>query len=156
MTNWWFCPKCNKITDEFESSKSEQCPICRNTKYKENEMGMFFQTRLYKVENKNRHHNAEEFYYYVKDVNGSDYLFTSKSLDEANERALKNKEDIPTGLILANPEQVLMDRDNFLQNVVDLGIALDNAKHLNKIWLYTVLFAIPVCFGIGFLFCQIN
>jgi len=34
MTKWWYCPKCGKVTDEFESSKTEICPKCRK---KENE-----------------------------------------------------------------------------------------------------------------------
>lgn len=34
MTKWWHCPKCNEITDEFESSKTELCPKCREQEKK--------------------------------------------------------------------------------------------------------------------------
>ena len=25
----WYCPECGEVTDEFESSKTEVCPECR-------------------------------------------------------------------------------------------------------------------------------
>ncbi len=35
MTKWWYCPKCNEVTDEFESSvKTELCPKCREQEKK--------------------------------------------------------------------------------------------------------------------------
>lgn len=151
MTKWWRCPKCNKVTDEFESSKSLKCPRCRLYE-KEKKMNEIFQSNFYRVENKNRHHNAEEYYYYCIDASGTKYLFTGASLEEANDRVAKNPEDIPTGVAIYNPEQVLKDRDAFLTNVVQLETALDFSIRANRIWLYTVLFAVPVSFGIGFLF----
>ena len=29
MTKWWFCPQCNVVTDEFESTPVNKCPKCR-------------------------------------------------------------------------------------------------------------------------------
>lgn len=150
MTKWWYCPNCSKVTDEFESSKSKQCPRCRFKK--EKEMKEIFQTRFYKVENKLRHHNAEEFYFYCIDTTGRKYLFTGAALDEANTRVAKNPEDIPEGIPVLNPEQILADRDNFLADIAKLGNAIEHCAGMNRIWLYTVFFAVPVSFGIGFLF----
>lgn len=79
-------------------------------------MTTLFQYRFYRVENKNKHHNAEDFYYFCTDVNGNNYLFTESALLEARERAKKNLEDIPKDLFVLNPEQVLMDRD-YLQEI---------------------------------------
>lgn len=151
MTKWWYCPKCNKVTDEFESNQSLKCPRCRLSE-KGNKMNEIFQASFYKVENKNRHHNAEDYYYYCVDTSGTKYLFTESSLDEANARVAKNPEDIPTHVPVYNPEQILKDRDAFLTNIVQLETALDFSVRANRIWLYTVLFAVPVSFGIGFLF----
>jgi DNA-directed RNA polymerase subunit RPC12/RpoP len=29
MTSYWYCKRCGKITDEFESKENEECPECR-------------------------------------------------------------------------------------------------------------------------------
>lgn len=34
MTQWWHCPKCGEVTDEFESHKTEICPKCRKEESK--------------------------------------------------------------------------------------------------------------------------
>ena len=34
MTIWWYCPKCNKVTDEFESEEFQECPKCKYSKDK--------------------------------------------------------------------------------------------------------------------------
>ena len=47
---------------------------------------------------------------------------------EASERAKKNPEDIPNQMIILNPEQVLADRDLFLQSSVDLGVEVEMWK----------------------------
>jgi hypothetical protein len=125
MTNWWYCPLCKRVTDEFESSNTKNCPKCR---IEETKMATLFQNRFFKVDNKNRHHNAEQFYYFCRDLSGVDYLFTDGSLIEASERAKKNPEDIPNQMVILNPEQVLADRDVFLQSSVDLGVELEMWK----------------------------
>lgn len=153
MTKWWHCPNCKNITDEFESNKSENCPKCR-TKQKEINMKEIFQSTFYKVENKNRHHNAEEYYYYCVDTSGARYLFTSASLDEANERVLKNPEDIPSEIALYNPEQILKDRDIFLTNLVQMETSLSHSLRVNRMWLYTSLISIPFAFSVGLLFSR--
>ena len=50
---------------------------------------------LLKVKNKNRYRTAGNFYWFYKDSEGKEYLFTSSQLDEANARASKNPEDCP-------------------------------------------------------------
>lgn len=50
---------------------------------------------MIKVENKNRHPNATEHYYYTIDNDGVEYLFTENHVSQAIERAQKNPEDIP-------------------------------------------------------------
>ena len=48
-----------------------------------------------KVENKGRYKTAQPFYWYTRDQDGIDYLFTETALLEAEKRASKNPEDIP-------------------------------------------------------------
>ena len=48
-----------------------------------------------KVENKGRYKTAQPFYWYTRDQDGIDYLFTESALLEAEKRAEKNPEDIP-------------------------------------------------------------
>jgi len=52
-----------------------------------------------KVENKGRYKTAQPYYWHVHD-DGTDYLFTESQLKEAEVRAGKNPEDIPS----AEPE----------------------------------------------------
>ena len=84
------------------------------------------------------------------DTNGRKYLFTGAALDEANARVDKNPEDIPNGIPILNPEQVLMDRDQFLTDALALGVALESSATTNRLWLYTTLLAIPLSFAFGF------
>lgn len=70
-------------------------------------MGLIFLSKFLKVPNKNKHINAEEFYYYIKSTSGDDYLFTSSALSEANNRAMRNKEDIPAGELSRNPAKII-------------------------------------------------
>lgn len=53
---------------------------------------------MLKVQNKEKHMNAEEFYWYCQDEDGTNYFFSSSQLKVAKDRALKNKEDIPNKL----------------------------------------------------------
>jgi len=48
-----------------------------------------------KVENKGRYKTSNPFYWYTRDQDGIDYLFTESALLEAEKRAEKNPEDIP-------------------------------------------------------------
>jgi|19_taG_2_1085344.scaffolds.fasta_scaffold11147_3 hypothetical protein len=61
---------------------------------------------LRKVENKNRYRTAQPYYYHLHefDDHGSpvDYLFTINQLDNAEERARANPEDIVEDGILEN------------------------------------------------------
>lgn len=125
MTNWWHCPICKKVTDEFESRNTNYCPKCIEEEIK---MTVLFQTRFFKVDNKNRHHNAESFYYFCRDLSGTSYLFTDAALIEASDRANKNPEDIPNNVPMHNPSQLLNDRDMFLQTNVDLSVEVDKWK----------------------------
>lgn len=143
MTLWWHCPQCNGITDEFESDKSNKCPKC--IVEKEKEMTKIFQTRFYKVENKQRHHNAVEWYFLSKTVDGKNYLFTKAALDEAETRAEKNPEDIPGDLISINPEEVLNEKEWLLSEKSKLENALDIEARSVKIWKF-------IAFGSMFFF----
>lgn len=46
------------------------------------------------VKNKSRYKTAQDYYWYIRSRN-KDYLFTDSALEEAEERANKNPEDIP-------------------------------------------------------------
>lgn len=147
MTLWWHCPKCNGITDEFESNTSNQCPSCIIEK--EKEMAKIFQTRFYRVENKNRHHNAVEWYFLSQTVDGQNYLFTKAALDEAQTRSEKNPEDIPGDLISVNPEEVYNEKEWLISEKSKLEDSLDIEKRTAKIWKY-------IAFGSMFLFYAIG
>lgn len=47
-----------------------------------------------KVENKGRYKTAQGYYWHIRDGD-MDYLFTESALKEAQNRAVKNPEDIP-------------------------------------------------------------
>lgn len=68
---------------------------------------MIFKTEFTKVKNKDKHVNAVDYYYYVKDINGKDYLFTDSALTEAANRAEKNQEDIPVKIHKTKPRDML-------------------------------------------------
>ena len=144
MTIWWNCPKCTEVTDEFESSKYNECPKCR-----ENIMTRLFQNRFYKVENKNKHHNAVEWYFFCRTVNGKDYFFTKATLDEANIRAEKNQEDIPNNIISINPEEVYNEKEYLAGKVEKLEYELDIEKRTAKIWRYLAIISVPLCYALG-------
>lgn len=132
MTIWWYCPECNNVTDEFESVKSSKCPRCIIER--EKEMSKIFQTRFYRVENKNRHHNATEWYFLSRTVNGQDYLFTKAALDEAQTRAEKNPEDIPSDLVSINPEEVFNEKEWLIAEKSKLEDVLDIERRTVRIW----------------------
>lgn len=148
MTTWWNCPGCNKVTDEFESDVSNKCPKC--TIDGEKKMTKFFQTRFYKVENKNRHHNAMEWYFLSRTVNGQDYLFTKAQLDEAFNRAEKNPEDIPSDLISINPEEIYNEKEWLVRKNEELNYALDIEKRTARIWQYATLASMLLFYAIGY------
>lgn len=52
-----------------------------------------------KVENKGRYKTSNPFYWYTRDQDGIDYLFTESALLEGEKRAKKNPEDIPPNLV---------------------------------------------------------
>lgn len=49
---------------------------------------------LKKVENKDRYQTANKHYWYLYS-NNKNYLFTDKDLEEAEDRAVSNSEDLP-------------------------------------------------------------
>jgi hypothetical protein len=61
---------------------------------------------LRKVENKNRYRTAQPYYYHLHDSDGQgntiNYLFTISQLDNAEERAEANPEDVVEDGILEN------------------------------------------------------
>jgi hypothetical protein len=66
-------------------------------------MRFIFTSKFYEVENKSPHHKAESRYFYCRDDQDKDYLFTSSALREANDRAFRHSEDIPDFKILNIP-----------------------------------------------------
>jgi hypothetical protein len=79
---------------------------------------------MIKVENKNRQLNATEFYYYIKDADGVDYLFTPNHVSQAIERAKKNPEDIP---------EAPKDENKFVHGMI-LGVIM-GALFIGGFWL---------------------
>jgi len=143
MTTWWNCPKCTKVTDEFESSNSNECPNCR-----ENAMIRLFQNRFYRVENKNK--NMAECYFFCRTVHGKDYFFTKATLDEANSRAEKNKEDLPDNIISINPEETYNEKEYLAGKVEKLEYELDIETRTARIWKYLVITSIPLFYTAGY------
>lgn len=50
---------------------------------------------MIKVKNNNRKVNSGEYYYFIQDEDGINYLFTESHVIQAIQRAQKNPEDIP-------------------------------------------------------------
>ena len=140
MTIWWNCPKCKMVTDEFESNNSQECPKCR-----ENRMVRLFQNRFYRFENK----NMTECYFFCRTVHGKDYFFTKATLDEANSRAEKNKEDLPNNIISINPEETYNEKEYLAGKVEKLEYQLDIEKRTAKIWKYLTIISVPLFYAAG-------
>lgn len=113
-------------------------------------MTNLFLTRFYKVENKNKHHNAVDYYYFCKNVDGKNYLFTEGSLIDAILRAEKNPEDIPSDMIPVNPEEMYNQREWFSTKNVDLQNDFDRQKRIIRMWQILTLISIPVFYSIGY------
>lgn len=114
-------------------------------------MTTLFQYRFYRVENKNKHHNAEDFYYFCTDVDGNNYLFTTSALLEARERAKKNLEDIPKDLAILNPEQVLMDKDHLEEINTECEKQIEATEKSKSTSRYMVVFCCIMSCIAGFL-----
>lgn len=113
-------------------------------------MTNLFLTRFYKVRNKEPHYNAVDYYYFCKTVDGVKYLFTEGSLIEAILRADKNPEDIPSDVIMVNPEEIHNQREWFVTKNASLQNELDRQKRSTRIWQVLTLICIPVFYAVGY------
>lgn len=80
-------------------------------------------------------------------MHGKDYFFTKATLDEANSRAEKNKEDLPDNIISINPEKTHNEKQYLAGKINKLEYELDIEKRTAKICKYLAIINIPLFYA---------
>lgn len=112
-------------------------------------------SKFYLLRNKSRHHKADEYYYLARNDRERDFLFTREQMEDALNRAKRNREDIPK-VITINTEQVVEERGELIDESGRLSAALllseGKFRRMRTACIFSVCLAAVAGLAIGFYF----
>jgi hypothetical protein len=109
-------------------------------------MKNIFPSFLYRVQNKNRHHNANKHYFFIHTNKGQKMLFTETAIRQALGRADEQPEDCIHGSPI-DVKKAIQERDEFLQEgakVAAQNHMLHNSLSKFKVGFFLAITALPI------------
>jgi len=109
-------------------------------------MKPLFPSFLYRVENKNRHHNANKYYFFIHTNKGQKMLFTETAVRQALGRADEQPEDCIFGKVV-DVKKAIEERDAFLQEgakIAAQNYMLHNSLSKFKVAFFLAITALPI------------
>ena len=109
-------------------------------------MKPLFPSFLYRVENKNRHHNANKYYFFIHTNKGQKMLFTETAIRQALGRADEQPEDCIFGKPV-DVKKAIAERDEFLREgakVAAQNYLLQGSLSRFKIGFFLAITALPI------------
>ena len=121
-------------------------------------MKNIFPSFLYRVQNKNRHHNANKHYFFIHTSKDQKMLFTETAIRQALARAHEQPEDCPFGK-LVDVKKISEERDEFLKEGAKMAAQnslLSNSLGKFKTGFFLAITALPIAtFLLGLYFDKI-